>query len=118
MYTDLEGKVAIVTGAGRRKGLGEAMASRLAAEGCEVVIADLGAAQGEQMPDEAIGNTAEMEAVVEDIKAAGGKAHAFPCNMLEEQQVEQAGGSDCRSCRTSGYCGQQCGNRVSDEQAG
>lgn len=89
MYPDLEGKVAIVTGAGRPHGLGEAMASRLAAEGCEVVIADLGVAQGEQMPDEAIGNTAEMEAVVEEIQAAGGKAHAFPCNMLEEQQVEQ-----------------------------
>lgn len=88
MYPDLEGKVAIVTGAGRPKGLGEAMASRLAAEGCEVVIADLGQAQGSRMPDEAIGNTAEMEEVVESIKAAGGKAHAFPCNMLEESQVE------------------------------
>jgi sorbitol-6-phosphate 2-dehydrogenase len=36
---DLNGKVAIVTGAGQ--GLGEAIARRLAAEGCHVVVADL-----------------------------------------------------------------------------
>jgi len=37
--SDLHGKVAIVTGAGQ--GLGEAIARRLSAEGCKVVIADL-----------------------------------------------------------------------------
>ncbi len=37
--SDLQGKVAIVTGAGQ--GLGEAIARRLAAEGCKVVVADM-----------------------------------------------------------------------------
>jgi len=37
--SDLNGKVAIVTGAGQ--GLGEAIARRLAAEGCKVVVADM-----------------------------------------------------------------------------
>jgi sorbitol-6-phosphate 2-dehydrogenase len=37
--SDLQGKVAIVTGAGQ--GLGEAIARRLAAEGCKVTVADL-----------------------------------------------------------------------------
>lgn len=36
---DLKGKIAIVTGSGQ--GLGEAIARRLAAEGCKVVVADL-----------------------------------------------------------------------------
>jgi len=36
---DLNGKVAVITGAGQ--GLGEAIARRLAAEGCKVVVADL-----------------------------------------------------------------------------
>ena len=41
MY-NLKGKVAIVTGAGRHLGLGEAMAKRLAADGAKVVIHDIG----------------------------------------------------------------------------
>ena len=38
VYEELAGKVAVITGAGRAKGLGEAMAKRLAAEGVKVVI--------------------------------------------------------------------------------
>ena len=60
MYPELAGKVAVITGAGRRKGLGEAMARRLAAEGCKVVITDIGRPQGEHMPEGAIGTTDEM----------------------------------------------------------
>ena len=84
MYPDLQGKVAIITGAGRRKGLGEAMARRLAAEGCKVVLSDLGAAQGEQMPESAIGTRSELAA---EISSAGGEAHAAVCNVLQESDV-------------------------------
>lgn len=44
---DLTGKVAIVTGAGQ--GLGEAIARRLAAEGCNVVIADMNGENAQQV---------------------------------------------------------------------
>lgn len=87
-YGELRDRVAIVTGAGRRKGLGEAMARRLATEGCNVVIADLGEAAGERFPSGAIGTTDEMDAVVEGIELAGGAAHAVACNVLDEQDVE------------------------------
>jgi NAD(P)-dependent dehydrogenase (short-subunit alcohol dehydrogenase family) len=87
-YPDLVGKVAVITGAGRLNGLGAAMAQRLAAEGVKVVIADLGSAHGDLMPGDAVGNTAEMDAIVADIVAAGGKASAVTCNMLESAQVE------------------------------
>jgi NAD(P)-dependent dehydrogenase (short-subunit alcohol dehydrogenase family) len=40
MYPELQGKVALVTGAARRGGLGAAMAQRLQAEGVRVVVAD------------------------------------------------------------------------------
>ena len=39
------GKTAVVTGSGRRAGLGEAIARRLADEGCAVVISDIGASR-------------------------------------------------------------------------
>lgn len=87
MYPDLQGKVAIVTGAGRRRGLGEAMARRLAAEGCRVVLSDLGVPQGAAMPESAIGTRSELEQIVAEIVAAGREACAIVCNVLQESDV-------------------------------
>jgi len=42
MYTDLKGKTAVVTGSGKRSGIGFGIAEKLASLGCNVVIADLG----------------------------------------------------------------------------
>ena len=39
--SDLSGKVAVITGAARKRGLGFAIAKRLAAEGASVVISDI-----------------------------------------------------------------------------
>lgn len=87
MYPDLKGKVAVVTGSGRRKGLGEAMVRRLAAEGCRVVVSDIGAARGKEIPADAIGSQSEMQQIVDGIRAAGGEAIGVTCDVLEEQQV-------------------------------
>jgi meso-butanediol dehydrogenase/(S,S)-butanediol dehydrogenase/diacetyl reductase len=88
MYPDLAGKVAIVTGSGRRKGLGEAMVRRLAAEGCRVVVSDIGAARGAEIPASVIGSLSEMQQIVAEIRAAGGDAIGLTCDVLEERQVE------------------------------
>jgi meso-butanediol dehydrogenase/(S,S)-butanediol dehydrogenase/diacetyl reductase len=87
MYSDLAGKVAIVTGSGRAQGLGEAMVRRLAAEGCRVVVSDIGAARGSEIPVDAIGTDAGIDQVVADIRAAGGEAIGLACDVLEEAQV-------------------------------
>lgn len=42
MYEDLKGKTALITGAGKKTGIGYAVAERLASLGCHIVIADLG----------------------------------------------------------------------------
>lgn len=88
MYPDLRGKVAIVTGSGRPKGLGEAMARRLAAEGCKVVLTDIGAARGKEIPADAIGSSSELESIVADIRSQGGDALGVICDVLEESQVQ------------------------------
>lgn len=90
MYSELQGKVAVITGAGRRKGLGEAMARRLAAEGCKVVLTDIGRAEGEHMPEDAVGLSSEMQEIVDEIKADGGEAAAVSCNVLEPTEVAAA----------------------------
>jgi NAD(P)-dependent dehydrogenase (short-subunit alcohol dehydrogenase family) len=89
VYPDLRGKVAIVTGSGRPKGLGEAMVKRLAAEGCKVVVSDIGAARGAEMPETAIGSSKEMQQIVDEIRAAGGEAIGIVCDVLEEAQVAE-----------------------------
>src|ERR1043166_5376660 len=65
----LDGKVAVVTGAGR--GIGRAEAMLLAAEGASVVVNDLG---GEW--DGTGNDTRAAQQVVDEIVAAGGKAGA------------------------------------------
>lgn len=82
----LQGKVAIVTGSGRRKGLGFAIADRLASEGCHVVITDIGA------PDKLltagnIGTTADMEEIAGAIRARGVEVLTVPCDVRNEADV-------------------------------
>jgi meso-butanediol dehydrogenase/(S,S)-butanediol dehydrogenase/diacetyl reductase len=87
MY-NLKGKVAVITGAGRHKGLGKHMALRLAEEGCDVVIADIGVAKGEQFPQDAIGTTLEMEEVAAEVREKGGRVLALVCDVRDEAQVK------------------------------
>ena len=69
MANYLNGKVAIVTGAGR--GIGAGVAKQLAAEGAKVIVNDIGAA----LDGEGLSNT-PAEEVVNEIKALGGEASA------------------------------------------
>jgi NAD(P)-dependent dehydrogenase (short-subunit alcohol dehydrogenase family) len=87
-FPELKDKVALVTGAGRRKGLGEAIARRLAAEGCKVVITDIGYAKGKEMPESAVGTQSEMESVAADIRAMGADCYAMALDVLEETQIK------------------------------
>ncbi|HEY3949955.1 SDR family NAD(P)-dependent oxidoreductase [Phenylobacterium sp.] len=66
----LDGKVAIITGAGG--GLGEAYAKLFAKEGARVVVNDLGGSRD----GSGTGTSAASEKVVAEIKAAGGQAVA------------------------------------------
>lgn len=87
MYSDLEDKVAIVTGSGRRKGLGEAIARKLAEDGARIVIHDLGHVEGELAPSHGIGGTEEMEAVAEGIRTIQPQVSTFRADMRSEVDV-------------------------------
>ncbi|WP_194744432.1 SDR family NAD(P)-dependent oxidoreductase [Thermaurantiacus tibetensis] len=75
-----DNRVAIVTGAGG--GLGRRYALDLAARGARVVVNDLGGAR-----DGTGGSAAMAEAVVEEIRAAGGEAMAHGTSVTDEAGV-------------------------------
>ena len=80
MTIRFDGKVAIVTGAGG--GLGRCHALELARRGAKVVVNDLGGAV-----DGTGGNSAAAEAVVAEIKAAGGEAIANGASVADDAGV-------------------------------
>ncbi len=68
---DLEGKVAIVTGA--RRGMGASHSSVLAGAGARVVVVDI--------------DKAECEKVVGKIREDGGEAFALECDITKKEEV-------------------------------
>ena len=78
---DFKGRVAIVTGAGG--GLGKQHALALAARGARVVVNDLGGAR-----DGSGGSATAAQAVVDEIRAAGGEAIANAASVTDFTAVQ------------------------------
>ena len=81
MTIDFKGRVAIVTGAGG--GLGRQHALALAARGAKVLVNDLGGAR-----DGSGGSVSAAEAVVAEIRAAGGEAMANGASVTDFLAVQ------------------------------
>jgi len=81
------GKVALVTGAGRRRGIGEAIARRLAEEGADVVIADL-CRERPDLPREHFGQWDELQAIAADIAQGGRRVVPVKADVTDEAEVE------------------------------
>ena len=88
MYKDLKGKTALVTGAGKKSGIGYAIARKMAESGCHVIVADLGDAGGDDQLVKT-GTTAEMEAIVQELGDEFGiRSLAVRVDVADNQSVE------------------------------
>jgi NAD(P)-dependent dehydrogenase (short-subunit alcohol dehydrogenase family) len=84
----LNGKVALVTGAASKRGMGRAVAVRLAKEGADVAVLDKYAAPQSIWPgDEGWGG---LDAVVEEIKVQGRQGLALVADVSSGEEVEAA----------------------------
>jgi len=84
--SSLKGKVAIVTGAASKRGMGHAIALRLAGEGADVVVADKFAAPKSLFPgDEGWGG---LDEIVKEIEAIGGKALAATVDINVSKEID------------------------------
>ena len=83
------GKVALVTGAARRRGIGRATALRLAREGADVACLDI-ARPPEAFPGHAVGTADELEDVVAEIAALGRRSLAVRADVSSWDEVQTA----------------------------
>ncbi len=88
MSNSLAGKVAIVTGAGRMRGIGRAIAVRLAEDGADIVVTAI-ARLHEDFP-EAERNAAwrGVQSVAEEIRALGRRALPLDLDVTQPGQVQ------------------------------
>ena len=84
----LEGKVALITGAGSKRGMGHAIALRLAGEGADVVVTDRYTAPRSLFPgDEEWGG---LDEIVGEIESLGRKALPVVADVSINQEVDKA----------------------------
>ena len=87
IYNDLKEKTAIVTGSGKKTGIGYAIAEKLASCGCNIVIADLGVPP---KPGESLNpaSSEEMNAIAADLaKTHGVKTLAVAVDITDNKAI-------------------------------
>lgn len=85
----LDGKVAIVTGAGRLRGIGRASAVALAKAGCDVVVTGTGRDPATFPTDERELGWRDIESTAEQVRAVGRRCVAEICDVTNSAQVQE-----------------------------
>lgn len=83
----LQGKVALVTGAGRYRGIGRAIAVRLAEEGCDVVVSAIRRDPSSLPVHEQEMGWTGVESLATEIIGMGRRAIGVDCDVAERDQV-------------------------------
>jgi len=85
----LEGKVAIVSGAGRHNGIGRHIALALARQGADVAITGSGRPPESYPDDEKATGWRDIDSVAEEVRALGRKALPLVIDIADAEQVQR-----------------------------
>jgi len=92
MYEDLKGKTILITGAGRRSGIGFAIAEKAAASGMNIVLADLGA--GAKSSGVETGTAEEAQSLAAELAGKHGvEAIAVELDVTDNESVKAMAGA-------------------------
>ena len=89
--TGFEGKVALVTGAGRMRSIGRPIAVELARAGCHVVLTGTGRDPSRYPEDEQRAGWRDIESVAEEVRALGVDALTVVSSVADARDVEALG---------------------------
>lgn len=88
----LEGKVAVVTGAGRMRSIGRPIALELARAGCDVVLTGTGRHPQDYPAEEQAAGWRDIHSVAEEVRALGRKAVAVVSDVADPAAVDALAG--------------------------
>ena len=86
--TGFDGKVAVVTGAGRMRSIGRPIAVELARAGCDVVLTGSGKPASAYPQDERAAGWRDVDSVADEVRALGRRALALVSDVRDADAVE------------------------------
>ena len=85
----LEGKVALITGAGGMRGVGRATALKLAEQGADIALTDVHREAADLPPMEVRGGWRGIDSVAEEVEALGRRCRPVYCDLGHSDQIQQ-----------------------------
>lgn len=85
---NLDGKVALITGAGGMKGIGRATALKLASRGADIVLSDVQRTPGNLPPQEVAADWRSIDSVAEEVEALGRRCLKIWCDLTVSEQIQ------------------------------
>jgi 3-oxoacyl-[acyl-carrier protein] reductase/meso-butanediol dehydrogenase/(S,S)-butanediol dehydrogenase/diacetyl reductase len=85
---NLDGRVALITGAGGMKGIGRATALKLASQGADLVLSDVKRAPENLPPQEVSAGWRSIDSVAEEVEALGRRCHRIWCDLTMSAQIQ------------------------------
>ena len=85
----LDGKVALITGAGGMQGVGRATVMKLALEGADIALSDVRRDVSDLPPSEVRNEWGGIETVSEEVQALGRSALPIYCDLSDPDQIER-----------------------------